>query len=650
LAQEDFRYRTALVHPMMSKLYLVLGVVLHTAWAASGEDSCSDSASGVCLLQGGLRPSTVVASCPGNEIAKPTVSGTCQCSGVTTHDINYKQADNVDIETITYYINGEAVGGPIANHFFQQGPTEVKAVYKDFQGLKDTCNKEVGCLDKEPPTWKATEQMVDAKFEIDVGPNCKVNLGHAMKRYATMEGIPDGVGKGATDNCGLALSTVSVYSTRTGERVYNDSVTVADGEDLLGPGLYDVTFTATDTSGNSIQHETRLTLQDRTPPSKAKCPAPIKKMIKKGEGSVEVTWEAPYAEEDNCKPYGFFSPGTDDEGKCDPLPGTKFVPGVHPVTCTVTDRVVNNDYDGGELQFNYIPCQFTVTVEVEVGDPVTITCPTDPIETVVYPHAAFGVPDFAKAVATHSGGSPVVMEYYNARKDVRLQPGDPFDFGTTTVIAKALGAPDSGLSTDHNVECSIKVTVTDVYNPKSDGGQYRCADPSHGGAEPFGICEGTRLQTTRATSFPDSHEYAIDSSNIAALTCCTDEEGTEYECKQRNTGDSFKYCQPKTLSTEETTATPTTATQPATAESAATESTEAKATPATPAETPTDAAEETGEEAEDVGMVEIARLQNLLHEKERELLENHRAPGKHGEDSLPPVGHKGRHHGKHNLH
>merc|ERR1719506_2287139 len=346
-----------------------------------------------------------------------------------------------------------------------------------------------------------------------------------------MEGIPDGVGKGATDNCGLALSTVSVYSTRTGERVYNDSVTVADGEDLLGPGLYDVTFTATDTSGNSIQHETRLTLQDRTPPSKAKCPAPIKKMIKKGEGSVEVTWEAPYAEEDNCKPYGFFSPGTDDEGKCEPAPGSDFVPGVHPVTCTVTDRVVNNDYDGGELQFNYIPCDFTVTVEV--GDPVTITCPEDPITTVVYPHAAFGVPDFAKAVATHSGGSPVVMEYYNAKKDVRLQPGDPFDFGATTVIAKALGAPDSGLSDDHTVECSIKVSVTDVYNPKSDGGQYRCAESSHGGAEPFGICEGTRLQTTRALSFGDTHEYSIDSSNVAALACCADEEGTEYECKKR---------------------------------------------------------------------------------------------------------------------
>ena len=50
-------------------------------------------------------------------------------------------------------------------------------------------------MDKEPPSWKATEKMVDAKFEIDVGPNCKVNLGHAMKRYATMEGIPDGHGE-----------------------------------------------------------------------------------------------------------------------------------------------------------------------------------------------------------------------------------------------------------------------------------------------------------------------------------------------------------------------------------------------------------------------------------------------------------------------
>ena len=35
--------------------------------------------------------------------------------------------------------------------------------------------------------------------------------------------------------------------------------------------------------------------------------------------------------------------------------------------------------------------------------------------------------------------------------------------------------------------------------------------------------------------------------------------------------------------------------------------------------------------------VEIARLKNLLNEKENELLEKHHAPGKHGEDALPPV-------------
>jgi hypothetical protein len=225
------------------------------------------------------------------------------------------------------------------------------------------------------------------------------------------------------------------------------------------------------------------------------------------------------------------------------------------------------------------------------------------------------------------------MEYYNAKKDVRLQPGDPFDFGATTVIAKAIGAPDSGLSADHAVECSIKVSVTDVYNPKSDGGQYRCADPSHGGAEPFGICEGTRLQTTRSTSFADSHEYSIDSSNVAALACCADEEGTEYECKKRDASDTFSYCQPKTSSLAQTTAEPVATAAPA----------------ATSAETSTDAAEDT-EEPEAVAMVEIARLKNLLNEKENELLEKHHAPGKHGEDALPPVGHKGRHHGKHNMH
>jgi cell division septation protein DedD len=152
------------------------------------------------------------------------------------------------------------------------------------------------------------------------------------------------------------------------------------------------------------------------------------------------------------------------------------------------------------------------------------------------------------------------------------------------------------------------------------------------------------LQTTRSTSFADSHEYSIDSSNVAALACCADEEGTEYECKKRDASDTFSYCQPKTSSPAQTTVTQpaqTAATQPAkTAEPAATE-----APAATPAETPTDAAEET----EDAGLVEIARLKNLLNEKENELLEKHHAPGKHGEDALPPVGHKGRHHGKHNM-
>ena len=33
---------------------------------------------------------------------------------------------------------------------------------------------------------------------------CTVNLGHAMQHYATIEGMPDGIGKGAVDNCGEA--------------------------------------------------------------------------------------------------------------------------------------------------------------------------------------------------------------------------------------------------------------------------------------------------------------------------------------------------------------------------------------------------------------------------------------------------------------
>ena len=64
-------------------------------------------------------------------------------------------------------------------------------------------------------------------------------------------------------------------------------------------------------------------------------PTPIVKKIPVGQGSVAVSWDAPYAEEDNCKPYGFLVPGTDDEGICDPPSGSEFGVGIHLVTCTV---------------------------------------------------------------------------------------------------------------------------------------------------------------------------------------------------------------------------------------------------------------------------------------------------------------------------
>merc|ERR1719247_31096 len=188
------------------------------------------------------------------------MSGSCQCSGVTDEEINHAQADNVDIATTEYFVGAKALGGHIDTHLFAQGHSKVKAVYTDYGGLRVSCLKELGCADKEPPTWT---KMLDPEFEVDVGPSCRLNLGHVLKHYAKEEGIVDGIGKGAIDNCGLALSTVLVYSTRTGELVYNDSDTVAEAATLLGPGFFDVTFTATDTSGNSIKHNTELKLQDR---------------------------------------------------------------------------------------------------------------------------------------------------------------------------------------------------------------------------------------------------------------------------------------------------------------------------------------------------------------------------------------------------
>ncbi|XP_072175625.1 uncharacterized protein [Diadema setosum] len=201
--------------------------------------------------------------------------------------------------------------------------------------------------------------------------------------------------------------------------------------DPFGAGTTNVTYTATDTSGNIATCSFSVIVYDLTAPVITGCPANISVNTDSGVNSTMVSWTPPMATDNSELPVTLTS---------DYDPGDTFYLGDEGVivTYTATDAADNEDF-----------CMFLVTVE-DAEAPVIVNCPSN--QTVFNdPGSASAVVTWTEPDITDNSGMVTSVSTFN--------PGQAIPIGSNTVTYTARDEAA-------NVEtCSFTVLVIDNEDP-----------------------------------------------------------------------------------------------------------------------------------------------------------------------------------------
>jgi gliding motility-associated-like protein len=204
-------------------------------------------------------------------------------------------------------------------------------------------------------------------------------------------------------------------------------VSTHDPGDTFPVGATTVTYTATDSDGNSATCSFQVTVNDTSPPLFANCPEDI---ITYGVGAV--TWISPSATDD-CSDVNLSS---------------NFNPGdVFPIGTT---QVVYTAEDGSG---NISTCSFFVTVANDEENPVITNCPPD----VVISTTDSTCDNLVTWIPPTASDNDVLSAFTSTH-----EPGDIFPLGATTVTYTA--TDDNG----NQSTCSFNVIVEDSYPPDFD--------------------------------------------------------------------------------------------------------------------------------------------------------------------------------------
>jgi len=260
--------------------------------------------------------------------------------------------------------------------------------------------------------------------------NYEFNQGTANANNAGVTNLADNSGNGnngTLNNFALTGST----SNWTGGILPSSIVTLtnnfnnsASASGVYPVGVTNITWTATDASGNSSTCTQTVTVLDNQPPT-ITCSPNVNAIATSAAGAV-VNYVAPVGT-DNCS-------GTTTVLTAGLPSGSTFPIGTTTVTYTATDASGNS-----------ANCSFTVTVK---GLPPVIVSPGN--QTVsAEPGKCGAVVNYA---ATETTGIPASTITYS------INPGSFFPVGTTAVTATATNAVGSSA-------CTFNVTVTDNENP-----------------------------------------------------------------------------------------------------------------------------------------------------------------------------------------
>ena len=272
-------------------------------------------------------------------------------------------------------------------------------------------------------------------------------------------------------------------------------------------GVTTVTYTASDTSGNSIDNSFTVTINDVQAPVIQNCPSNISKPSDLGTCSTTVSWTEPSAS-DNCTNSGAIIWSRSHS------PGDTFAVGTTTVTYIATDEAGNNS----------LTCSFDIVVE-DLEAPVLSNCPSD-INVNVDPTACF---------ATVSWTEPTIVDNCTSVGDIvwtrSHNPGDTFPTGTTTVTYFA--TDESG---NDSAICSFIITVNDNEAPNPV-----CLSPilnldASGNVAITGadVDGGTTDNCTSSANLTFNFSKTVftcsDIGNNAVIVTITDEAGNSNTC------------------------------------------------------------------------------------------------------------------------
>jgi hypothetical protein len=255
---------------------------------------------GIFIQIGGTVSATPCITCP-SDVTVNADAGKCTASGVA-----------LGLPTL----GGTCVGATVANNapaVFPKGATTVIWTATDGFGNTTTCQQTVTVVDNEPPT-------------ISCPPAVTASAGSGCTASGVALGSPT-----TSDNCGVAS-------------------VVNNAPASFPKGVTTVTWTVTDTSGNTATCQQTVTVTDTTPPTIA-CPASVTVSTDPNLCTANGVALGSPLTADNCGIASVVNNAPSVFGK-----------GTTTVTWTVTDISGNTAY-----------CQQTVTV-VDGQNP-TIACP-----------------------------------------------------------------------------------------------------------------------------------------------------------------------------------------------------------------------------------------------------------------------------------
>lgn len=343
----------------------------------------SDSCSFTITVNDTAAP--VVNFCPPNITAYST---SAMCGNYVTWNVP-SATDNCGTVTTTNNFN--------SGDFFQVGTTTVTYTFTDSAGNFSVCTFDVTVIDTISPVISGCPSDI---MMSDDGINCS----------NVVTWTPPTV----TDNCGTTASITFTSSHSPGS--------------TFPVGTTTVTYTATDTNGNTTTCTFNVTISDTTSPAISNCPGNINAYSDALVCGANVTWTVPTAT-DNC---GIASSTATHAS------GDFFPVGTTTVTYTFTDSAGNTSI-----------CTFDVTVTDTIS-PVIVNCPSN--ITVSNSGSACGANvSWTAPTASDNCGAVSISSTHN--------PGTFFPVGTHTVIY-TVNDLHGNTST-----CTFTITVNDTTSP-----------------------------------------------------------------------------------------------------------------------------------------------------------------------------------------